>query len=95
VNGKQRLTATIIGQVQAVGFRWWARRRAQELGLTGWIANEPDERSVAVVAEGLPEDLDRFEALLRQGPPAARVERLDAARAPAAGTFDSFEITRR
>lgn len=92
---QQRLTATIVGQVQAVGFRWWARRRAEELGLTGWIANEPDERTVAVVAEGAGDALDRFESLLRQGPPSARVDRLDTSREAAAGTFSRFEITRR
>lgn len=91
----QRLTARIIGRVQAVGFRWWARTRAEKLGLTGWIMNEPDERVVAVVAEGPPDHLDRFEELLRQGPPSARVDRLEASREPASGSFERFEITRR
>ncbi|MEO6703969.1 MAG: acylphosphatase, partial [Jatrophihabitantaceae bacterium] len=30
-----RLTAWVHGQVQGVGFRWWTRSRALELGLTG------------------------------------------------------------
>ena len=39
------------GRVQGVGFRWWTRARALELGLTGWARNTQDGR-VEVVAEG-------------------------------------------
>lgn len=46
-----RLTAWVRGRVQGVGFRWWTRARALELGLTGWARNMEDGR-VEVVAEG-------------------------------------------
>jgi acylphosphatase len=46
-----RLTAWVRGRVQGVGFRWWTRSRALELGLTGWALNLDDGR-VEVVAEG-------------------------------------------
>ncbi|OBB83705.1 acylphosphatase [Mycobacterium colombiense] len=46
-----RLTAWVHGQVQGVGFRWWTRCRALELGLTGYAANQADCR-VLVVAQG-------------------------------------------
>ncbi len=46
-----RLTAWVHGHVQGVGFRWWTRSRALELGLTGFAANKPDGR-VHVVAQG-------------------------------------------
>jgi acylphosphatase len=46
-----RLTAWVHGRVQGVGFRWWVRARARELGLVGSAANLPDGR-VEVVAEG-------------------------------------------
>ncbi|MEV0586248.1 acylphosphatase [Nonomuraea sp. NPDC050310] len=46
-----RLTAWVRGRVQGVGFRWWTRARALELGLTGWARNTADGR-VEVVAEG-------------------------------------------
>ena len=46
-----RLTAWVRGSVQGVGFRWWTRARALELGLVGWAANLDDGR-VEVVAEG-------------------------------------------
>jgi len=46
-----RLTAWVRGHVQGVGFRWWTRARALELGLVGWARNMEDGR-VEVVAEG-------------------------------------------
>lgn len=46
-----RLTAWVHGQVQGVGFRWWTRARALELGLVGSATNLPARR-VEVVAEG-------------------------------------------
>lgn len=46
-----RLTAWVHGHVQGVGFRWWVRARALELGLVGWATNLDDGR-VEVVAEG-------------------------------------------
>jgi acylphosphatase len=46
-----RLTAWVEGRVQGVGFRWWVRSRALELGLAGFAENLLDGR-VKVVAEG-------------------------------------------
>jgi acylphosphatase len=55
-----RLTAWVRGRVQGVGFRWWVRRNALELGLIGMAENLVDGR-VKVVAEG---DRDRLTELL-------------------------------
>ena len=46
-----RLTAWVTGRVQGVGFRWWVRSSALELGLVGFAENLDDGR-VKVVAEG-------------------------------------------
>jgi acylphosphatase len=76
-----RLTAFVKGQVQGVGFRWWTRARALELGLSGSATNLEDGR-VQVVAEGPRTACKALLALLRGGP--GRVdfvaERWDAAR---------------
>lgn len=91
----ERLSARVVGRVQGVGYRWWVRARARELGLTGWVANENDERLVTLRAEGPEVGLDALERLLWQGPAAARVESVEASREPASGTFSGFEIVRR
>ena len=61
-----RLTAWVHGYVQGVGFRWWTRSRALELGLTGYAKNQVDGR-VLVVAQGLRPDCERLLGLL-EGP---------------------------
>ena len=59
-----RLTAWVHGRVQGVGFRWWTRSRALELGLTGYAANQRDGR-VLVVAQGPRERCQRLLDLLQ------------------------------
>lgn len=61
-----RLTAWVHGRVQGVGFRWWTRSRALELGLAGHARNLADGR-VEVVAEGPREAAEALLALLRSG----------------------------
>ena len=58
----------VHGRVQGVGFRWWARATALELGLVGWAVNLDDGR-VEVVAEGPREACEALLAAL--GSPAA------------------------
>ena len=89
-----RLSARVSGRVQGVGFRWWVRRRAEALGIVGWIMNADDERSVDLVAEGDAERLDELERLLHVGPDGARVERVESRREPASGEFERFGIVR-
>ncbi|MGW5648708.1 acylphosphatase [Saccharopolyspora sp. NPDC003752] len=61
-----RLTAWVHGRVQGVGFRWWTRSRALELGLVGSATNRPGSR-VEVVAEGPREACAKLLAALRSG----------------------------
>jgi acylphosphatase len=86
-----RLDATVRGRVQGVGFRMHVRSAARALGLTGWVANEPGGR-VHCVAEGHEEALTRLEAILRDGPPGAWIERVDVSRWPATGEFEGFVV---
>ncbi len=72
-----RLTAWVHGHVQGVGFRWWTRSRALELGLTGYASNRPDGR-VQVVAQGPREDCQRLLDLLEGGDAPGRVEKVVA-----------------
>ena len=68
-----RLTAWVHGHVQGVGFRWWTRARALELGLTGYAKNQPDGR-VLVVAQGPRADCESLLELLRGGGTPGRVD---------------------
>ena len=61
-----------------VGFRYFVVDEARRLGLSGWVRNGDDGRSVEVEAEGPPADLERLLELLHQGPFGSRVDRVDA-----------------
>ena len=78
VTGTQdaRLEARVTGRVQGVGYRYFVLAEAERLSLGGSVRNLPDG-AVAVEAEGpRPKLLDLLERL-RQGPPAARIDRVD------------------
>jgi acylphosphatase len=68
-----RVAATVRGQVQGVGFRWFVVRQAHQLGLVGWVANAPDG-SVVLEAEGDGSAVHRLLELVRTGPPGAAIE---------------------
>lgn len=67
----ERATIFVRGHVQGVGFRWWVRARALELGLVGHARNMLDGR-VEVLAQGRREAIDRLEAMLREQPSSGR-----------------------
>lgn len=89
-----RLTATVEGRVQGVGFRWWVQTHARSRNLVGWVVNSPNERALEVVAEGPADAIAELEHLLHVGPAAAAVERVEVSRGPASGTLRRFEIVR-
>jgi acylphosphatase len=62
----------VSGRVQGVGFRYFAQRRAEELGLNGWARNLDDGR-VEVYAAGPKERLSDLAAALHMGPRMAEV----------------------
>jgi len=59
-----------------VGFRWFVRQRARALGVRGWVRNLTDG-GVEVEADGDTSALARLRHALNEGPPGARVTRLD------------------
>ncbi len=71
-----RLRVVISGRVQAVWFRGWCVEEARARGLDGWVRNRRDGTVEAVFA-GLPEAVEAMAAACRQGPPAARVTKLE------------------
>ncbi len=63
----------ISGMVQGVGFRFFAQRIAQRLGLAGYVKNLLDGR-VEVYAIGGEKELRALRAELRRGPRLGMVE---------------------
>lgn len=84
-----RLVAWVHGRVQGVGFRWWTRSRALELGLSGYAANKPDGR-VHVVAEGDEAACSSLLELLRGGDTPGHVDLVVDTYEPARGGLTGF-----
>jgi acylphosphatase len=74
----------VSGRVQGVGFRYYALRTAERLGVTGFARNLPDGR-VEVVAEAAEAALADFEEALRQGPSFCHVEGVERLDVPERG----------
>ena len=89
----KRLLAKALGHVQGVGYRYYAERQANRLGLTGYVRNMPDG-SVDVVAEGDENVLRGFLVLLRRGPSGAEVAEVKSEFVPATGEFGGFCVRR-
>ncbi len=75
----------VRGRVQGVGYRYFALRLAEALGVAGFARNLADGR-VEVVAEASEDVLADFEARLAEGPGFAQVDGVD--RAPIASRGD-------
>jgi acylphosphatase len=87
-----RVIARITGQVQGVNYRATAAREARQRGLTGWVRNEPDG-AVLTDIEGDPAAVDAFLTWCGEGPPGARVARVDTTVADPVG-YQEFTIVR-
>ena len=81
---------TVHGRVQGVFFRDSAHREAERLGVAGWVSNEPDG-TVRAHVEGPVHAVDAWLAWCREGPPRARVERVDVREARPEG-LDDFSV---
>lgn len=91
---KTQAHVVIHGTVQGVGFRYWVADVAESLGLTGWVRNARDNgRTVEAVFEGEQADVEEMVQRCHEGPPLARVTKVDVEYKPAAGEFSEFQIT--
>ena len=83
-DGPIRRRALVIGQVQAVGFRASCLRRALDAGVGGWVRNTA-AGDVEAVFEGPVESVDQLVAWCHDGPPMARVRRVEVVDEPPRG----------
>ena len=86
------LRAVVRGRVQGIGFRDYVLVRARFLGLTGYVRNLPDGRSVEVLAEGVRSDLEQLLDHLREGPRLSRVDAVEAEWGKPTAAYDGFGV---
>jgi acylphosphatase len=88
-----RTAAEIVveGDVQGVGYRNYVQRRAERLGLSGFVMNLKDGR-VRARAEGPRVLIQEFVRELEKGPPLSRVEKVTVRWLAPTGRFASFGI---
>lgn len=86
-----RLHLLITGRVKRVRFRLFVKRQAESLGLVGWVRNRRNNR-VEVLAEGPRSSLDRLHGAVKQGPPEAEVQSVDARWSEPRGKLRRFRI---
>ena len=88
---EKRLTIRVSGRVQGVWFRARTREKAEKLGLSGSVWNNPDG-SVGVIAEGEEAQLRKLLDWCRRGPPMALVTGFDYDWQECRHEFDGFYI---
>lgn len=86
----QHIAIRVTGKVQGVFYRASAKNKADELGVKGFVTNEPDG-SVYAEAEGVPEQVEHFINWCKLGPPQAEVTAVNV-RLGEIRHFEKFEI---
>ncbi|MCM8822859.1 MAG: acylphosphatase [Candidatus Omnitrophica bacterium] len=81
----------ISGEVQRVGFRWYAKSIADSFGIYGWVRNMADGR-VEIVAEAEPESLNSFTEKMKTSYLGLNIHRVEIEKEKATGEFNSFKI---
>lgn len=88
---KKQLHVILRGRVQGVFFRSQAKERAKDLGLHGWIRNNPDG-TVEAVFEGDEIILERILTWCRKGPELAEVAQVQAQYISSRNEYKEFKI---
>lgn len=86
----KRVQIIISGLVQGVGYRIWMKKNALDLGLTGWVKNRSDGKVEAVI-EGKSESVTMLVHLVKHGPDAAKVVKLEIYPEAYNGEFSDFD----
>ncbi len=83
----------ISGEVQGVGYRFFAQRAAARHQVAGYVRNLADGR-VEVLAEGTPESVEGFKHDIAAGPQHSRVEQVEEVSVEPTGRYPTFRIER-
>ena len=82
----------ISGFVQGVGYRYFVKKHARDLGLAGWVKNLPDRR-VEALFTGSKEQIEKTIEECRKGPFLSEVENVEVEWVREEN-FNSFEVIR-
>jgi acylphosphatase len=85
------IRAVVQGRVQGVYFRAFTRDEAEQLGVTGWVRNNPDG-SVECFAQAPDDKIEAFIRSLHKGSPGARVEAVQLREETPQPRLKGFEI---
>lgn len=91
MNALNQLHILVSGNVQGVGYRYYAQMKAMQLGITGWAKNH-DDGTVEIIASGPDVDLDQFVSDLRQGNPFSEVIDIQINQLEEKNVYHSFTI---
>ncbi|MFV1916891.1 MAG: acylphosphatase [Patescibacteria group bacterium] len=86
-----RVHVFIEGRVQGISYRYWTKKTASSLGLTGWVKNLAGGR-VEAVFEGQKKEVEQMIKKCRRGPILAGVKHIDIVWEDATGEFKNYEI---
>jgi acylphosphatase len=81
----------VSGDVQGVGYRFFAQRAAARHQVVGYVKNLSDGR-VEALAEGPQSQVEAFKHDLATGPRFGRVEAVEELNLDPSGTYSSFRI---
>ena len=85
------IRAIVRGQVQGVYFRAFTRDEAGQLGVAGWVRNNPDG-SVECFAQAPEDKIEVFIRFLHEGSPGSRVEEVQLREETPQLRLKGFEI---
>ena len=83
----------IRGDVQGVGYRFFAQRAAARHQVTGYVRNREDG-TVEAWAEGPADNVEAFKHDLATGPQFANVQQVEEVNVDPVGKFPTFRIER-
>jgi len=88
---KTNVHVLISGCVQGVWFRASTKQKAEQLGLKGWVRNA-DNGCVEAVFQGNDKQVSEMINWCNQGPPLAKVEKVDVTKKQSIDIFKDFSI---
>jgi len=87
----RRCRIYVSGHVQGIGYRSFTKKRATEIGLSGFARNLPDGR-VEIIVEGDETRIHTFVERLKEGPWGSRVSNTEIRWEKPSTEFTTFEV---